>query len=316
MNSLIVGGGGFLGKNLADFLLAKGQVVRIFQRRGYLQEPFPNIGKVDWMSGDFSNPEEILPALEGIDVVFLMSSTTTPKTSNDNFIYDIETNLVNTVRFLEIACRTSIKKIVFTSSGGTVYGAPQSMPIREDQATDPICSYGINKLAIEKYLALFQKQHGLEYSVLRISNAYGNYQPANTGQGLVATFLNKMLCNEEIEIWGDGSVIRDYIYAEDVARALYCAASKNARQRIFNIGSGIGYSVNEILFQMETLLGRKARTRYFESRLIDVPKNILDISNARLHLDWEPSFNIQSGLKATADWLKLQLDTVKNKNVL
>ncbi|MEO8002983.1 MAG: NAD-dependent epimerase/dehydratase family protein [Arenimonas sp.] len=311
MNSLIVGGGGFLGKNLTDFLLSKGEAVRIFERNGYQQETFPGIEKVDWASGDFFNPDDIRPSLEGIDVVFLMSSTTTPKTSNDNFIHDIQTNLVNTVRFLEIASQSDIRKIVFTSSGGTVYGVPGPMPIREDQPTHPICSYGINKLAIEKYLALFEKLHGLEYSVLRISNAYGHYQPANTGQGLVATFLNKMLCDEEIEIWGDGSVVRDYIYAQDVASALYYAATKNVSERIFNIGSGIGYSVNEILFQMEALLGKKAKTRHFDSRLIDVPKNILDISSARVHLGWEPSFNMQNGLKATADWLSSQSDLVK-----
>jgi len=303
MKSLIVGGGGFLGKNLAGLLLSEGQTVRIFERAGYDHLQFPLHRQVEWHYGDYSRERDISPALENIDAVYLFASTTTPKTSNDDYGHDIASNLMATVSFLDIASKHGIGKLIFPSSGGTVYGIPESSPIAEDHANNPICSYGINKLAIEKYLALFQRQAGLRYTILRISNPYGRYQAANSGQGVITTFLDKALRDEEIEIWGDGSVIRDYIYIDDVTRALFLASSNTSDQRIFNIGSGTGYDLNQLLSQIEQLLGKKVRKRYLEARLLDVPKNILDIGKAKLHLEWEPRFELQHGLEATAQWL-------------
>jgi UDP-glucose 4-epimerase len=303
MTSLIVGGGGFLGKNLAELLLSEGQAVRIFERAGYDCLQFPLHRQVEWHYGDYSYEQDISPALENIDAVYLFASTTTPKTSNDDYSHDIESNLLATVSFLDIASKRGIGKIIFPSSGGTVYGIPESSPITEDHSNNPICSYGINKLSIEKYLALFQRQTGLQYTVLRISNPYGPYQSANSGQGVVANFLHKVINNEEIEIWGDGSIIRDYIYVADVARALLQAANKNTGHRLFNIGSGIGYDLNEILLHIEQIAGKKARRRYLDSRLLDVPVNILDIGLARQFLGWTPGYKLDEGLEATANWL-------------
>jgi UDP-glucose 4-epimerase len=303
MTSLIVGGGGFLGKNLAGLLLSEGQPVRIFERIGYDRLQFPQHKDIEWSFGDYASQDDISPALRNIEVVYLFASTTTPKTSNDDFGYDIESNLVATVSFLGIASQHAIRKIIFPSSGGTVYGVPENTPIPETHSNHPICSYGINKLAIEKYLALFQRQYGLDYTILRISNPYGPYQPVNSGQGVVATFLHKVINNEEIEIWGDGSTIRDYVYVADVARALLQAANKNSAQRIFNIGSGLGHDLNEILVQIEQVVGKKARRRHLAGRLLDVPANVLDIGMARQILDWSPAYNLHEGLEATAHWL-------------
>ncbi|MGH8050046.1 MAG: NAD-dependent epimerase/dehydratase family protein [Arenimonas sp.] len=303
MMNLIVGGGGFLGKNLAELLLSKGQTVRIFERAGYDCSQFPLHRQIEWHYGDYSLERDILPALENIDAVYLFASTTTPRTSNDDYGHDIESNLLATVSFLDIASKRGVGKIIFPSSGGTVYGIPESSPISEQHANNPICSYGINKLSIEKYLALFQRQTGLQYIILRISNPYGRYQPANSGQGVITTFLDKALRDEEIEIWGDGSVIRDYIYIDDVTRALLCASKNNSEQRIFNIGSGTGYSLNQLLSHIEQLVGKKVRKRYLQGRLLDVPKNILDIGKAKLHLEWDPRYDLDQGLEATAKWL-------------
>lgn len=303
MKSLIIGGGGFLGKNLAELLLSEGREICIFERIGYDRLQFRQHKEIEWSFGDYSSSDDISAVLQNVDVVYLFASTTTPKTSNDNFSYDIESNLVATVSFLEIASRHNVRKIIFPSSGGTVYGIPENTPISETHANHPICSYGINKLAIEKYLALFERQHGLNYTILRISNPYGPYQAVNSGQGVVATFLHKVINNEEIEIWGDGSTIRDYVYVADVARALLQAANKNSEQRIFNIGSGIGYDLNGILSLIEQIAGKKARRHYVAGRLLDVPINILDIGMARHLLDWTPSYKLHEGLEATANWL-------------
>ena len=311
MKILIVGGGGFLGKNLAELLLSEGQAVRIFERVGYDRLQFRQHQEIEWNFGDYANGDDISAALQNVEVVYLFASTTTPKTSNDNFSYDIESNLVATVSFLEIASRHEIRKIIFPSSGGTVYGIPGNTPIVETHPNHPICSYGINKLAIEKYLALFKRQHGLDYTVLRISNPYGPYQSVNSEQGVVANFLHKVINNEEIEIWGDGSVVRDYVYVADVARALLQASGNNSGQRIFNIGSGLGYDLNEILLHIEQIAGKKARRRYVAGRLLDVPINILDIGMARQLLDWTPSYTLHEGLEATANWLYNQTSSKK-----
>jgi UDP-glucose 4-epimerase len=304
MTSLIVGGGGFLGKNLAGLLLSEGQNVRIFE---HLHK------QMTWYFGDYSSEKDIMPALDGIDVVYLFASTTTPKTSNDNYRHDIESNLLTSIAFLEMASARGIGKIIFPSSGGTVYGIPESSPIAESHANNPICSYGINKLAIEKYLALFHRQTGMDYAVLRISNPYGPFQPVDSGQGVIATFLHKAMHDEEIDIWGDGSVVRDYIYVDDVIRALLAAANNRSEQRIFNIGSGTGHDLNQLLSHIETLLGKKVRKRYLEARLLDVPKNILDIGKAKLHLQWEPKHTLQQGLQATAQWLDNRHATNKHR---
>jgi UDP-glucose 4-epimerase len=313
MTSLIVGGGGFLGKNLAGLLLSEGQNVRIFEHLAYDKLQFPLHKQMTWYFGDYSSEKDIMPALDGIDVVYLFASTTTPKTSNDNYRHDIESNLLTSIAFLEMASARGIGKIIFPSSGGTVYGIPESSPIAESHANNPICSYGINKLAIEKYLALFHRQTGMDYAVLRISNPYGPFQPVDSGQGVIATFLHKAMHDEEIDIWGDGSVVRDYIYVDDVIRALLAAANNRSEQRIFNIGSGTGHDLNQLLSHIETLLGKKVRKRYLEARLLDVPKNILDIGKAKLHLQWEPKHTLQQGLQATAQWLDNRHATNKHR---
>jgi UDP-glucose 4-epimerase len=305
-NSLIIGGGGFLGKNLAELLLSEGQTVRIFERAGYDKQQFKQHHEIEWCFGDYFCSDEISPALQNVDVVYLFSSTTNPKTSNDNFSYDIESNLVAAVSFLEIASQHNIRKIIFPSSGGTVYGIPGNTPISETHSTHPICSYGINKLAIEKYFGLFERQYGLDYTILRISNPYGPYQSVDSGQGVIASFLHKIINNQEIEIWGDGSTIRDYVYIADVTRALLQAANINPEKKLFNIGSGIGYNLNEILLHIEQITGKKARKRYLDSRLLDVPINILDIAMASQYLHWEPSYKLHKGLEATATWLYSQ----------
>lgn len=306
MKSLIVGGGGFLGKNLGRHLHSAGLPVRIFERSGYVAAQFPNNQDAQWFFGNYASEKDIAPALENIDTVFLFASTTTPKTSNDDYGFDIESNLLATVGFLDIAHKHGVKKIVFPSSGGTVYGIPATTPITELHPTDPICSYGINKLAIEKYLSLFARMKAMQYAVLRISNPYGPYQPANTGQGVISTFIHKIAHDEEIEIWGDGSVIRDYVHVDDVSRAFALAAHTDSEQRIFNIGSGVGHDLNAILRQIEDLLGRKAKKRYFDGRLLDVPENILDIAMAKRHLGWEPRHDLIQGLGDAAAWLQSQ----------
>jgi UDP-glucose 4-epimerase len=272
------------------------------------RSPFPpdvSFGSgVEFHEGDFENADDLAAALDGCRTVFHLVATTVPKTSNDDPLRDLESNLLGTVRLLDLARRHNIEKIVFASSGGTVYGTPMAVPIGEGHQTKPACSYGIHKLAIEHYLDLYHHMHGLDYSVLRASNAYGERQRRGTSQGAVAVFLDRALRGEEIEVWGDGSAVRDYLYVKDMARAFLLAGEYRGPVKTFNIGSGTGVSVNELLLAIEALLGRPVQRRYLPGRPFDVPVNVLDISLARTHLDWQPQHTLQDGLCRTLTWLK------------
>ena len=188
---------------------------------------------MEFCEGDFGNRGDLAAALEGCQTVFHLVATTVPKTSNDDPVHDLETNLVATVRLFDLARRSHTKKIVFASSGGTVYGAPTTVPIAEHHETSPVCSYGIHKLAVEHYLHLYHRLHGLNYSVLRVSNAFGERQRPTASQGAVTVFLDRALRGEAIVIWGDGSVVRDYVYVRDVADA-FCRAARHVGTPVFS----------------------------------------------------------------------------------
>lgn len=305
MRCLILGGGGFIGSFLADRLLILGHAVRIFERPRVL--PYRALGpeeRVEWLAGDFQSAADVEASVEGCNVVFHLVSTTLPKNSNDDPIYDVETNLVGTLRLLAAAVRCAVKKVVFISSGGTVYGIPSRIPVSEEHPTDPLVSYGIAKLAIEKYLHLYWYLHGLDYSVLRVANPYGERQRVDTAQGAVAVFLSRALAGQPIEIWGDGSVTRDYVYIEDVVDAFIMAMNHDGEPRVFNIGSGEGRSLNQLLTTMEDLLGRPVERRYMTARKFDVPVNVLDITRAWDVLGWQPRVSFREGLQRMLDWMR------------
>lgn len=306
MRCLVLGGCGFIGSHLLSALLAKGYNVRCFDRprviplgESHLSDP-----NFELFEGDFLSEADVAGALEGCDICYHLISTTLPKSSNEDPIFDVESNLLGTVRMLTHALKAGVKKIVFVSSGGTVYGIPMQVPIPETHPTNPICSYGITKLAIEKYLGLFHQLHGLDYTVLRLSNPFGEGQQTHASQGAVAVFLGKALRGETIEIWGDGSVIRDYVYIDDVIAALLAVLEYRGPEHIFNIGSGRGLSLNDVLDSIESVTGRPVLRHYVSGRPFDVPANVLCIKRAKLELGWYPRVDFKDGLSHFAMWLK------------
>jgi UDP-glucose 4-epimerase len=227
-----------------------------------------------------------------------------PSTSNKDPGYDITSNVVTTIGMLKECVRSDVARVVFISSGGTIYGVPNRIPVDENKSTDPLCSYGISKLAIEKYLALFNHLYGLNYVILRPSNPYGRYQNPQAIQGVISVFCNKMIKNEVVNIWGDGSVIRDYIYIDDLVEALVLAGeSESALSEIFNIASGVGLSLNALIGRIEKVLGKKAKIERSYSRSLDVPEIVLDVAKAKRIINWQPKIDITSGLKKTHYWL-------------
>jgi UDP-glucose 4-epimerase len=300
MRCLILGGGGFIGSHIADRLIGIGCHVRIFERPRVLPyRKFFKNEKVEWIAGDFQSMADIESSVKETDVIFHLISTTLPKNSNDDLVYDVESNLIGTIKLLNAAIKNNIRKVLFISSGGTVYGTPKEIPISESHPTNPLVSYGICKLAIEKYLNFFYSKYGLEYSVLRVSNPFGARQRIDTAQGAVKVFLHKAIAGEVIDVWGNGDIVRDYIYIEDVVDAFIKALDYTGEYKIFNIGMGQGISINDLIKAIETLLHKKVEKRYLPGRDFDVPVNVLDTRRAREILGWNPRYSFQDGLAIT-----------------
>ena len=301
---LLLGGKGFIGSHLVEMLLANNFSVRVFDREGS-ENLIPSnlLNQIEMIDGDFSDSNKLATALEGCDICFHLISTTLPKTSNDTPIYDLQSNVLSTVNMLDISRKVGLKKIVFLSSGGTVYGIPKYLPIDEAHPTDPLCSYGIGKLAIEKYLELYRSLYGIDYAVLRVSNPYGERQRLTAAQGAVAVFLGKALHKQKITIWGDGSVARDYIYVGDLIASLLTVMNYSGKQRIFNIGSGSPTTLNALVAAIESVINTKVDLEFLPARAFDVPINVLDIARAKHELGWTPTVNLYDGLLKMKNWI-------------
>jgi len=301
---LILGGCGFIGANLAETLLTEGYRVRIFDTPTASRANLASFeSQIDFCSGDFLKEADIDGALKDVDFVFHLVGTTLPANSNYRTVFDVQSNVIASIRLLEATLRHGVKRLVFASSGGTVYGESQTIPITEDHPTDPLCSYGITKLAIEKYLRLYRHLHGLDYTILRISNPYGKYQKFTAEQGVIGVFLSRIRENRPITIWGDGSVVRDYIYVEDVANAFVKAITQDSQYRVFNIGTGIGMSLRNLLEMMERVTGIKPKVDYAAGRPVDVSVNVLDPTRGRTYMNWHAETDCEAGLHKTWSWL-------------
>lgn len=296
---MVLGGNGFIGSHLVDDLCAAGHEVRVFDRS---REKYRrSIEDVEHIIGSIDDQVLLASAVKKADVVFHLISTTVPATSNENPVADVVGNLVASLRLLELAKKYEIAKLVFLSSGGTVYGIPPSVPVTESAPTRPICSHGITKLGIERYLYMYQHLYGLEYAALRVSNPYGERQGHLGVQGVIGTFINRLLRGETIEIWGDGSIERDYIYVGDVARACRVAAESRGNG-IYNIGSGRSYSINQIIQAISVAANRQIEPLYKPGRAFDVPRILLDCSKAAKEIGWRPTVGLSDGIKKTWQW--------------
>lgn len=296
---LILGGNGFIGSHIVDALMARGCKVRVFDRQPErTRAPLPG---VDYRIGDFGDRASLVEALIDTDVVIHALSTTVPGTATLDPVADIEGNLVNSVLLLDLVRETGVRRLVFLSSGGTVYGMPDALPVSEDHPLRPITSYGIVKAAIEHYLGAAAMQ-GLETLILRPSNPYGPRQGHLGVQGVVTTFLRRVRDGSPIEIWGDGSVVRDYIFVGDLAE-LCAKAALSDRTGAFNAGSGTGHSINEVVSVIRDVTGKSVEPRYKPSRSFDVPRVVLDISRATAAFGWRPSVPLEAGVMQLWNWL-------------
>lgn len=300
MRALVVGGNGFIGSHLAEGLRARGHAVRVL-------DPGPARTDIDWsnieyVQGAHTDIASLEGSLDGINTVFHLASTTVPASSNLDPAYDISSNLLGALGLFAAIEAKRIRRVVFFSSGGTVYGNPEMLPVGESHPLRPISSYGIVKVAIEQYLAMFRHLDRLDPLILRPSNPYGPRQSAAGGQGFVAAALARMSKDIPLQIWGDGNIVRDYIYIEDlVDLAIRAAASGECG--VFNAGSGAGHSLNTIRLAIERVAGRAMRVEYLPGRGFDVREIVLDITRARARFDWRPAIDLDDGVARTWRWI-------------
>lgn len=298
MNCVILGGFGFLGSHLCDHLLELGHKVRLFDRFEARNDNVQHVlNQVEVMQGDFANERELCQAVEGMDIIYHLVSSTHPKSSNEDPYFDLASNLLPTVRLLEFLKYKQDSKVIFFSSGGTVYGIPEQVPIPEDHPTAPICSYGIHKLAIEKYLHFYCHVHGMNCAIMRVANPFGERQRPDHVQGAVAVFMDRVLKGAEIEIWGDGSVVRDFVYIKDVMTVAGMLAEYAGPMHVFNVGSGQGHSLLDLLSAIQVVTGITPKVRYTPGRASDVPSNVLDITRLNQALGWSPAWTLEAGLR-------------------
>ncbi len=306
--SLVMGGAGFIGSHLVEALLREGHEVTVFDKTGIDQSNLEGVaGDITVIEGDFLDGNILKELPQGMDNVFHLISTTLPATSNKSPVYDVASNLEPSVKLIESCVKAKIKKFYFISSGGTVYGVPEQIPIPESHPTNPINSYAITKLSVEKYLHLYHHLHGLDYVILRVANPFGPRQPYDKPQGIIAVWMYKILQGLPVEVWGDGKQLRDYIYIDDTVSAFMSLVKAEKSSRIYNFGSGEGTSVLDIIDSLKDVVDGDFEVQFKDAVPSDVPANVLDISLAQSELGWKPKTDFREGMKQTWDWFKTNL---------
>ncbi len=307
---LITGGNGFIGSNLVNQMAtAKQHRVTVFDLYPRPYDMLPD--GVQFVQGDLSNTNLIRRTLvdQAIDVVYHLAWSTIHESALKNPTADIEQNLIPSVHLLEACLDAGIKQFVFLSSGGTVYGVPETLPVCEDHPTRPINAYGVTKLTVEKYVQMYSYLYGINYVVFRPSVPYGPYQNPHRRQGAVSVFIYHGLRGEPIVIWGDGEVQRDYFYISDLSKALMGVLdSPTAANKVINLGGKQMYTLNQLVAAIEQALKIKIQVRYEAARKFDVPRLQLDTELASELLHWQPEVSLSEGIARTAGWIKGSAD--------
>ncbi|MFY2763407.1 NAD-dependent epimerase/dehydratase family protein [Arenimonas sp. MALMAid1274] len=296
MRALVIGGNGFIGSSLVERLRQTGCAVRVLD----MGTPRPGMDwtGVEFLAGSLLDPVRLAESLEGVDRVFHLASTTVPSTSNLDPVADVQGNLVGTLGLIEAMRMAGVRRIVYFSSGGTVYGNPDAVPVPESHPLRPISSYGVVKVAVEAYLSMFAQLGQLDPLILRPSNPYGPRQASSGVQGAIGTFLRLARNGQPISIWGDGEVVRDYLFIDDLVD-LAVNAGLGGETGIFNVGNGQGHSLNQLCHVIAQVTGRELDVRYLPGRDFDVRRVVLDNRLARDRFGWSPVTRLEDGIEAT-----------------
>lgn len=300
----VYGAAGFIGSALVRRLIKSRHKVRSIARKD-LNEQYFDCSPSDTFShhvADLNDVDAIVRSLQGVDVAVQLMGSAKPSTGKGALQRELISELPPQIAFMEACHQANVQKIVFLSSGGTVYGHPQILPIPETHPRRPINSYGIIKATIENYLQMFQQTHALGSVVVRLANPFGPGQSYSKGQGLIPAILMRHFSGEPIHIFGDGSAQRDYLYINDTIDAIMEIISRrDLNGATINVGSGVGRSILDVIGAIESSLGGKLELKFLDGRPGDVDKNILDIKKAKNLLGWKPVTPFQEAVSKTVD---------------
>lgn len=304
INTLVIGGAGYIGAHLVPQLIATGRTVTVMGRSSTPRHELPK--NTVYIAGDFAQSEMIKRLLDTHQEVIHMAYATVPNTSFENPLADLLQNLPATVQlFSEVASRGV--KLVFLSSGGTVYGEAGELPIQETHRTKPISPYGVTKMTLENYAYLYAATHGLKFICVRPANAYGVGQRPFVGQGFISTAIASAMRGIPIKIFGQHGTVRDYLYVSDLASGIVSALARGRLSETYNLGSGIGLSNLDVIERLTYLLKKdqyEVPLEILPERSFDVKVNVLDSRKLMEHTGWMQQVDFDYGVQRTYDWLR------------
>ncbi len=301
MHIVVTGGNGFIGSHFVPRAVDRGHRITVV---GNSAEPQIDHGRAfDFVEGG-TNALAAMPALlSSADLICHLASSSIPATATADPVGDIERNLSSTIRLLEAMRASGNRRFMFMSSGGAVYGHPLRTPIAETHPLNPISAYGITKLAVEKYVTMYETLYGFETLTIRPSNPYGPGQGSLGQLGAVTTFVNKALAGERVDIFGDGSIVRDFIYVSDLTDLMLRALEAGGRG-VYNCGAGVGTSLNRLLAAIETALGTPIARNHRPARAFDPRAIVMEIERARGDFGWCPQVTLDQGIALTTDAMR------------
>lgn len=305
MASLVLGGTGVMGRRLCA-RLTKSAVGTVATAR--TPRDRPGLSGMRWRSLDLATFDAWDDLLDGIDTVYHLAWSTIPSSASLDPARDVLENVVSSVRLLEAARRVPGMRIVFASSGGSVYGPANQLPVSEEHPTRPVSAYGISKLMVENYIEKYRLHYGVDAVALRIGNCYGIGQHETRGLGAVTLFARAALRAEPLKLYGNGGVVRDFIHVDDVVSALLAAGSRHNVPGPINVGSGVGHSLLDVIAKLEAALGRRLSLERVAPRQFDVPASVLDIRRARESIGWAPTIDLDLGIEMLLNELRTELD--------
>jgi len=304
MKILVTGGCGFIGSHVVDAYLDLGHSVVVIDdlSTGNIKNLNP---KANFYKEDICNKTIArIFKKEKFDIINHHAAQINVRKSVNDPLYDARVNIIGSLNLLNLSTQNRIKRFIFASSGGAVYGEPERFPITEDFPLDPLSPYAVSKIATEKYLITFTRTHKFDYVILRYSNVYGPRQISKSEAGVVSIFINQILNKKKCIIFGDGNQVRDYVYVSDVVEANVLAL--DSKSSIFNIGTGIATSVNDLIKILSEITKSEVPYEHTAPRPGEVYKNVLDCSKVQSIINWRPNTQLLQGISKTFEYFSLK----------
>jgi UDP-glucose 4-epimerase len=304
---IVTGGAGFIGSHVVDKLIDNGHQVFVWDNliTGNQENINP---KSKFVKIDIKNSKEVERSLDRIkpEIIFHLAAQINVRESLENPLEDAKNNILGSLNIFRSAGKNGIERIIYSSTGGAVYGDPKELPCKEGSPIDPLCPYGVSKYGAENYLKMFSKLQDFKFIILRYANVYGPRQDPKGEAGVISVFADQLLNNKQPYINGDGEQTRDFVCVEDVAEANLKASQTKSTNEIFNIGTGKPTSIKKLYNIIQKAASSTTEAKHNQAIPGEVKDSYLDIGKAKKTLNWQPKYQLSQGIKRTVNWIKKQ----------